>query len=125
MWWRLAFPLVFMFGPRLIPRLVRTVYLAWKLTFDRRVPLLLKLLVPGALVLLPWFLRFPYIGLPGYVLVVALAVLILLNLSPRYVVESHAPWRASGGTGRARSDKEGPRVVEGTYHVLEEEDPGE
>ena len=64
MWWRLAFPLVLMFAPRVIPRVARTVRLVWKLIFDSRVPLLLRLLVPGSLVyFLTPFARLPYVGL--------------------------------------------------------------
>ncbi len=124
MWWRLAFPLIFFFGPRLIPRLVRNVWLVWKLTFDRRVPLLLKLLIPGTVVVLPWFIRVPYVGLAAYLLVLSLAVFIFINVAPRYVVEGYAPWRARPRTeqdGKGRSS----RVVEGSSHVVDEEKPSE
>ena len=122
MWWRLAFPLVFSLAPRLIPRLARRVYLAWKLTSDRRVPLLLKLLVPATLIYLftPFF-RVPYAGPVGFILLLASAIWALVKFAPREVVESYAPWMARDGAAReARQDSS--RVVEGNYHLVDEEE---
>ena len=124
--WRLAFPPVFLLGPRIITRLVRTAHLVWQLTSDRRVPLLLKLLVPGTVA---YFLtpisRFPYIGPIGYLAILFLAVRILVNLAPRDVVESYAPWMARRTTPDGSKGPGSPRVVEGTYHLLDEEEPKE
>ena len=123
MWWRMAFPLVFILAPRLIPPVARRVYLVWKLTFDHRVPLLLRLLVPGTLV---YFLtpvgRLPLVGPVGYLLVLSLAIWALFNLAPRHVVGSYAPWRAKGRT-EERSKKESSGVVEGSYHLVDDEEP--
>ena len=125
MWWRLAFPLVFFFAPNIISRVVRMVYLAWKLTLDHRVPLLLKLLVPASILYFVTPLaRVPYVGPAGYLFVLWVAVSILFNLAPRGVVESYAPWRASRKAGSA--SKEDPsRVVEGSYRLLDDEEPTE
>ena len=124
MLWRLAFHLIFLFAPRLVPRAVRTAYLVWKLSFDRRVPLLLKLLVPGTLV---YFVhpisRIPYLGLAGYLILLLIAVWILLNLAPGHVVEEYAPWRAAGRTA-GRQDRGSAKVVEGTARLVDEEEPG-
>ena len=123
MWWRMALPIVFMFAPGLIQRLVRTAHLVWKLSFDRKVPLLLKLLVPATLI---YFLtpvaRVPYLGPVGYALVLWVAVSILLSLAPRDVVEFHAPWRARGDS-RPRSEKGPERVVEGSYRLVDDDKP--
>ncbi len=121
MWWRLAFPLVMIFGPRVFPRFARVVYLVWKLTFDGRVNLLLRLLVPATLI---YFVtpvsRVPFIGLAGYLLVLSLAVFILLNLAPRNVIESHAPGQA-GGSSSKRSEPDPSKIVEGSYHVVDDD----
>ena len=127
MWFRLAFPLIFMFAPRLIPRLVRTAYLVWKLTFDHRVPLLLKLLVPASLIyLVTPFSRLPYgVGLVGFLMLLSLAVFILINFAPRNVVESYAPWRARSTTGSSSRREDPSKVVEGSYHLMDDQDPTE
>ena len=124
MWWRLAFPLIYLFAPRLIPRAIRTAYLVWKLSFDGRVPLLLRLLVPGTLL---YFIhpisRIPYLGLAGFVMLLLIAVWILLNFAPEWVVESYAPWR-SGGRTTGRRQEDSKKVVEGTGRMVDEEEPG-
>ena len=125
MWWRLAFPIVLFFVPRLIPSVVRRVYLLWKLVFDARVPLLLKLLLPGTLLyfVLP-LSRVPYLGPAGYLLLFFFAAWLLINLAPRNVVDYYAPWRArskspSGG------EKDPSKVVEASYHVVDEDKKAE
>ena len=120
---RFAFPLLFwMLVPRLAPRLVRTAYLVWKLHFDRRVHLLLKMVIPASLV---YFLtpvaRVPVLGIVGYLAVLSLAVYLVINLAPRHVVETYAPWRARGGG--PSGEKDPSRVVEGRYRVMDEEEP--
>ena len=123
MLWRMVFPLVMMFTPRLVPRVVRTAYLVWKLIWDGRVPLLLRLLVPATLIyFLTPFARIPMVGLVGFILLLLLAVFVLFNLAPREVVEEHAPWRASRRP-EGRSEKGSSRIVEGS-HRLENEEEG-
>ena len=121
---RLAFFLAMSLGPRIIPRVVRTAYLVWKLSFDRRVPLLLRLLTPATLIYFVHPLsRIPIAGLIGYLVILGLAVLLLLNLAPKHVVESYAPWRVKPhppGEGNRSS----ANVVEGTGHVLDEDEAG-
>lgn len=121
--WRFAFRILFwMVVPRLVPRLARTAYLVWKLHFDRRVHLLLKLLIPASLVyFLTPIARVPVLGIAGYLAVLSLAVYLVINLAPRYVVEVYAPWRARGGG--PGGEKDPSRVVEGRYRVVDEEEP--
>ena len=122
MWWRLAFPLIFTLAPRLIPRLARRVYLAWKLTFDRRVPLLLKLLAPATLIyIFTPFSRVPYAGPAGFIFLLSLAIWALVKFAPRDVVESYAPWMARERTASDRK-QDSSRVVEGKYHMVDEEE---
>ena len=118
MWWRLAFPLVLFFAPRLVPRLARRVYLVWKLLFDSRVPLLLKLMLPGTLLyfVLP-ISRIPYLGPAGYLVLLSFALWMLVSLAPRNVVDFYAPWRAKPSDG----EKDPSKVVEGRYHVVDED----
>lgn len=119
--WRLIYLLPLLIRIIRIPRVSRTLNLVWRLTFDRRVPLLLRMLVPAAIVYL--FVPFglipdyvPYAGLLDDLLFLALAVFLLLNFAPRYVKESY--------TGEVRREERDPkRVVEGRYHVVDEERP--
>lgn len=122
MWLRLLQQFLFILAPRFIPRLVRTAYVVWKLMLDSRVPLFLKLLLPATLLVFP-FARVPLLGLAGFVLLLSLAVFLLLNLSPRHVVEGYAPWRTRERTADHR-EQDPSRVVEGNYSLVDEEEPG-
>ena len=119
---RFAFPLIMILAPRMIPRFVRTGYVVLKLLFDSRVPLLLRLLVPASLL---YFVhpisRLPYLGPIGFLALLFLASFILLNLAPRDVVEGYAPWRARDRT-ETRTKGDSSRVVEGRYHLVDEEE---
>ncbi len=121
MWLRLIQFFLLILGPRLIPSLVRRVYLVWKLMFDRRVPLLLKLLLPASLLIIP-FARVPLLAVTGFVLLLSLAAFLLVNLAPQDVVEGYAPWRARR-RGPHPGEKDSGRVVEGNYSLVDEEDP--
>ena len=123
MWWRLAFPLVMILGPRLIPRVVRGVYLVWKLVLDSRVPILLKLILPAPLLYLATpIARILPLAAAGLIVLVPLAMWVFVSLAPRHVVEHHAPWRARGEPRQRPEDRS--KVVEGTYHVVDEEERG-
>lgn len=129
MWWRLALPLLWILVPRFIPGVARTTYLVWKLTFDSRVPLLLRLLIPASLVyfvvpfgLIPDLLPFG-IGLIEDVILLLLAVWALVSFAPQHVIEEHAPWKARTGSAQSPSEKDPAKVVEGSFHVVDEEDP--
>ena len=127
MFLRLAIPLVFMlFGPRIIRRILRTVVLVWRLTFDRRVPLLLRLVVPAALLyfvvpigLIPDFV--PIVGYLDDLIVLLVAVWILLSFAPREVVEEYAPWRVKTQTQEPEGQKAPSRVVEGSYTMMDDD----
>ena len=121
MWLRLIQLFLLLLGPRLIPRLLRTASLAWKLIFDNRVPLVLKLLLPASLLIIP-FARVPLLAATGFVLLLSLAIFLLVNLAPQHVVDGYAPWRASGR--RPRPEERDPaKVVEGSYNLVDEEEP--
>ena len=107
------------FFPNFLPALGRYLLLVWRLTFDKRVSRFLRALVPLALVyfiwpgppdLLPDF-RLPFgIGRIDDFIVLGLAVLLLIKLSPSYVVAEHL-----GKTPPSENleDKDSSKVVDG------------
>ena len=91
---RFLWPLLLMFGPQLAPRVIKFVRAVWLLHKDHRVNVLLKLLVPLALVyaVLPVDLirdRIPY-GLGRYddIIILGLALFIFWKLCPPAVVRN-------------------------------------
>ena len=123
MFHRLAMPLAFILLPRLLPRAFRLARLVWKLTFDRRVPLLLRTLVPFALVyaispvdlLRDWI---PVLGRFDDLLVLGMSVLALVKLSPRQVVEDIQGPPAN----RSRPEEQDPsKVVDGSARVVDDQ----
>lgn len=124
--WRLVIQILFMLSPFILPRMLRTTYLVWKLTFDSRVPLLLRALVPTALVyfvipvsIVPDVLPFG-VGLIEDVLLLFLAVWVLIRLAPPHVVSEYAPWRASSKSSRSSSKGDPSKVVDSTYRIVDE-----
>ena len=92
---RFLWPLLLMFGPQLVPRVVKFVRAVWRLHKDNRVNILLKLLIPLALVyaVFPVDLirdRVPF-GLGRYddLIIFGLAVFIFWKLCPPAVVREH------------------------------------
>jgi uncharacterized membrane protein YkvA (DUF1232 family) len=122
MLFRLAIPLLFLFVPRLLPRIIRFVRLVWRLTFDKRVPLALRLLLPLAILyaLSPVdFIRdrVPVVGRFDDLLVLVLAVLLLTKLAPRHVVDEHL------GRPRASNrpeDRDPSKVVDGSARLIDD-----
>lgn len=102
---------------------IRLCLLVWRLTFDKRVPLLLRALVPGALLYLLWPFdllrdRIPILGWLDDLLIIILALWLLVKLAPRQVVEEHL--------GRHRDaprpqEADPSRVVEGSARFIDEE----
>ena len=123
MLFRLAFPLIFMFGPRLLPRVVRFLRLVWRLTFDKRVPLILRLLVPLAIVyfispvdlLSDWI---PVLGRFDDILVLGLAALFLIKLAPKHVLDDIL---GPPPNLPRPEDKDPSKVVDGSSHVVDDE----
>ena len=120
---RLLFPLIMMLIPRLMPRLIPKAFLylrlAWKLTFDRRVNLLVRAVIPIALVyfLWPWrpFNLIPdqlaYLGKVDDVIVLGLSLLLLIKLSPKHIVDEH---RGTGPKTKRPEDSNPSNVVDST-----------
>ena len=123
MLFKIAMPLLMMFGPRLLPPLIKYVLLVWRLIFDRRVSLILRLLVPMSILyfLSPWDLvsdRFGLISKIDDLLVFALALLLLIKLSPRYVVNEHLGITPLEDRPQERDPD---KVVDGSSRPVDEE----
>ena len=118
---RLAFPLLFFMAPRILPRIIRYLRLVWRLTWDKRVPMVLRALVPLAIVyvLSPVDLirdRVPVIGRFDDLIVLALAVFFLIKLSPQHVVDEHLGKPPSPRP----EDKDPSKVVDGSSRLMDE-----
>jgi uncharacterized membrane protein YkvA (DUF1232 family) len=119
--YRLAIPLLLILMLRFLPGILRFLRLVWRLTFDKRVPLLLRFLVPLALlyVLSPIDLVPDWVPRLGWVddlLVLGLAVLLLTKLAPRHVVEEHL---GSRPTASRPEEKDPSKVVEGSARLID------
>ncbi len=95
---RLLYPILMTLIPRVLPQVLRYLKLIWKLTFDRRVNVILRALIPLALVYIIWPGRpfdlapdrLPFgIGKIDDLLVFGGAALLLIKLSPKHVVDEH------------------------------------
>ena len=120
---RLAITFLFMVIPRLLPSILRFIRLVWRLTFDKRVHLALRALVPLAFlyILSPLDLlkdTVPILGRFDDLVVLAIAVLLLTKLAPRHVVDEHLGKRPV--TDRPE-DKDPSQVVDSTARVIDEE----
>ena len=119
--YRLLLPLVFMFGPRVLPGAIRFLRLIWKLTWDKRVPIVLRALVPLAIiyVLSPVDLirdRVPVIGRFDDLIVLGLAVLLLIKLSPQHLVDEH---QGKPPASDRPEDKDPSKVVDGSSKLID------
>ncbi len=123
MFMRIAVPLLLFFAPRFLPHILRFARLVWRLSFDKRVPLLLRLLLPVAIIyaVSPFDLvpdRVPILGRFDDLIFIALALLLLVKLSPKEVVDEH-----NGGTPSSNrpEDKDPNKVVDGSGRVVDDE----
>ena len=122
MWHRLAFPLIFFLAPRLLPKLIRNARLVWRLTWDKRVPIFLRALVPLALLyaLSPFDLirdRIPIIGRFDDLIILGFALLFLLKLSPQHVIDEHS---GKSKISNRAEDKDPSKVVDGTSRLIDD-----
>ena len=123
---RLAYPLLMMFGPRLIPVAIKYVRLIWRLTFDKRVNIILRALVPLALVYFIWPGRpfdlvpdnFPVVGRFDDLIVFGAAVLLLVKLAPQRVVDEHL---GNPPKSDRPEDQDPSNVVDGSARFMDDE----
>ena len=91
---RLGYSLLMMLLPRFLPKIIKYLGLIWKLTFDKRVNIVLRALVPLAVLyaIVPTDLvkdQLPIIGRFDDIIVLGLAALFLIKLAPQHVVNGH------------------------------------
>ena len=120
---RLAIPLLYMFGPRFLPPILRFLRLVWRLTFDKRVSIFLRMLVPLAIlyVISPYdFLndRLPIVGRFDDLIIMGLATLLLTKLAPRHVVDELT---GSAPKRDRPEDKDPSKVVDGSARIIDDE----
>ena len=120
---RLLVNLFMLLLPRFLPAILRYALLVWRLTFDRRVSIFLRALVPLALlyILSPKDLipdATPVLGRLDDLIILGLALLLLLKLAPPAVVDEHL-----GRAPRSErpEDKDPAKVVDGKARFLDNE----
>ena len=123
MFTRIAVPLLIFLAPRFLPYLLRFVRLVWRLSFDKRVPFLLRALLPVAILyaVSPFDLvpdRVPILGRFDDLIFIAFALLLLVKLSPKDVVDEH---NGVVPTSKRPEDTNSGKVVDGTGRVIDDE----
>ena len=123
MFHRLAMPLLYFLAPRLLPKVIKFVVLAWRLTFDKRVSIFLRMLVPLAIVYVisPVDLlrdRVPIIGRFDDLIVLGLALLFLTKLAAPTIVGEHMGVEPKSDRPE---DKDPESVVDGTSRLIDDE----
>lgn len=122
MWHRLAFPLIFFLAPRLLPKVIQNAKLVWRLTWDKRVPIVLRALLPSAILyaISPFDLirdSIPIIGRFDDLIVLGFALLFLLKLSPQHVIDEHS---GKPRVSNRPEDKDPSKVVDGTSELIDD-----
>ena len=123
MFQRLALPLLFFLAPRLLPKAIKLGVLVWRLLFDKRVSILIRALVPLALlyIISPFDLikdRIPVLGRFDDLIVIGLALLFLIKLAPKSVVDEHMGVIPKSNRPE---DNDPDKVVDGTSKVIADE----
>ena len=123
MFHRLAFPLLYFLAPRLLPKAMKFARLVWRRTFDKRVSIFLRALVPIALlyVISPYDIlkdRIPIIGRFDDLLILGLALLFLTKLAPPNVVDEHMDRVPESNRPE---DKDPEKVVDGSSRLIDDE----
>lgn len=123
MFYRLAFPLLYFLAPRLLPKAMKFTRLVWRLTFDKRVSIFLRALVPLALlyVISPYDIlrdRIPILGRFDDLIILGLALLFLTKLAPANVVDEHMDRVPESNRPE---DKDPEKVVDGSSRLIDDE----
>ena len=123
MFYRLAFPLLYFLAPRLLPKAMKFARLVWRLTFDKRVSIFLRAVVPIALlyVISPYDIlrdRIPIVGRFDDLIILGLALLFLTKLAPANVVDEHMDRVPESNRPE---DKDSEKVVDGTSRLIDDE----
>jgi uncharacterized membrane protein YkvA (DUF1232 family) len=120
--YRLALPILMMLVPRFLPRIIKYVVLVWRLIFDKRVNIFLRSLVPLAVIyaIVPTDLvkdNVPIIGRFDDLIVFGLALLFLIKLAPRHIVDEHMGVQP-GSNGP--EDQDPKNVVDGSSRIIDD-----
>ena len=124
MFHRLAFPLIFFLAPRLLPKAIPFARLVWRLTFDNRVSIFLRILVPLSLIyaISPIDLikdRVPFgIGRFDDLIILGLALLFLTKLAPKNIVDEHM---GRAPESNRPEEKDPNNVVDGSSRIVDDE----
>ncbi len=124
MFHRLAFPLLYFLAPRLLPKIFKFARLVWRLTFDKRVSIFLRALVPLAILyaISPIDLikdRLPYgVGRFDDLIIMGLALLFLTKLTPPEIVDEHMDRIPKSDRPE---DKDPEKVVDGKSRLIDDE----
>ncbi len=123
MFHRLAFPLLYFLAPRLLPKVFKFARLVWRLTFDKRVSIFLRALVPLAVlyILSPLDLipdRIAVLGRFDDLIILGLALLFLTKLAPPEIVDEHMDRIPPSDRPE---DKDPEKVVDGTSRLIDDE----
>ncbi|NQW24391.1 MAG: DUF1232 domain-containing protein [SAR202 cluster bacterium] len=120
---RLLFPVLFFLAPRVLPRALKFVRLVWRLTFDKRVSIFLRMLLPLAIIYIisPYDLlrdSIPIIGRFDDLIILGLALLLLTKLASPEIVDEHM-----GRTPPSNrpEDKDPASVVDGSSRIIDDE----
>lgn len=119
---RLAIPILMMLMPRFLPRIIKYATLVWRLSCDRRVNIIVRSLVPLALVyfIIPTdFVKdqVPIVGRFDDLIVLGMALLMLVKLSPRHIVDEHLGVRP---VSNRPEDQDPSNVVDGASRIIDE-----
>ncbi|MEC9238124.1 MAG: YkvA family protein [Chloroflexota bacterium] len=123
MFYRLAFPLLYFLAPRLLPKAMKFARLVWRLTFDKRVSIFLRAVVPIALlyVISPYDIlrdRIPIVGRFDDLIILGLALLFLTKMAPPNVVDEHMDRVPESNRPE---DKDPEKVVDGSSRLIDDE----
>ena len=123
MLYRLAFPLLYFLAPCLLPKALKFARLVWRLTFDKRVSIFLRAVVPLAVLyavspldLIPD--RIPILGRFDDLFILGLALLILTKGAPPWIVDEHLDRVPAS---ERPEDKDPDKVVDGSSRLIDDD----
>ncbi len=121
--YRLAFSLLYFLAPRFLPKAMKFARLVWRLTFDKRVSIFLRALVPLAILyaISPLDIisdRVPILGRFDDLIIFGLALLFLTKLAPPNIVDEHMDRVTES---ERPEDKDPEKVVDGSSRLIDDE----
>ena len=123
MFYRLAFPILYFLAPRFLPKTLKFARLVWRLTFDKRVSIFLRALVPLAVIYIisPYDIlrdRIPILGRFDDLIILGLALLFLTKMAPPNIVDEHMDRVTESDRPE---DKDPEKVVDGSSRLIDDE----